>query len=76
MTGQSAPGARIVVTVTADGMVHAETQGVLGAACLDYVAILEDLVGGETVRSRYTADYRRTTIDQQGYQEQHGIEHA
>jgi hypothetical protein len=50
---------QIVVTVNADGTVTAETRGVLGERCLDYVAILEDLVDGRTTHSTYTADWNR-----------------
>ena len=49
------------VTVAADGVVTAETRNVMGAACLDYVAVLEDLLSAATVDSSYTADYTHTT---------------
>ncbi|HTJ35854.1 MAG TPA: DUF2997 domain-containing protein [Dactylosporangium sp.] len=48
---------RIVVTVAADGTVNAETLGITGSKCLDYVALLEDLLAAQAVHSRYTADY-------------------
>ena len=38
------PPPRIVVTVSADGQISAETEGLLGDACLDYIAVLEDLL--------------------------------
>lgn len=50
---------RIVVTVGPDGQVSAETVDILGERCLDYVAVLEDLVGGQVRQSAYTADYTR-----------------
>ena len=43
--------ARIVVTVRVDGTIEAETHGVTGAACLDYIARLEDLIDAGTVAS-------------------------
>ena len=49
------------VTVGPDGVVSAETRNVTGAACLDYVAVLEDLLQASAVDSNYTADYSRTT---------------
>lgn len=49
--------ARIVVTVRVDGTIEAETHGVTGAACLDYIARLEDLIDAGTVASRFTEDY-------------------
>ncbi len=76
MTGPASSGERIVITVTPDGLVSAETQGVLGERCLDYVAILEDLIEGQAVSSEYTADYTRTNANVEDYQEDHGVEHA
>ena len=51
----SAP--QIVVRIGPDGAVTAETRNVTGAACLDYVGLLEDLLDATTVDSSYTADY-------------------
>ena len=50
---------RIIVTVSSDGQVSAVTEGLLGEACLDYIAVLEDLLAARTVDSTYTADYTR-----------------
>ena len=55
---------RIVVTVGGDGQVSAETLDILGEHCLDYIAVLEDLIDGQVRTSSYTADFHR--------QEQHG----
>jgi hypothetical protein len=49
------------VRVAADGTVSAETHNVTGAKCLDYIGLLENLLGANTVQSSYTADYYRTT---------------
>ncbi|WP_233513783.1 DUF2997 domain-containing protein [Micromonospora craterilacus] len=43
-----------------EGVVSAETRGLLGERCLDYIAVLEELLGARTVQSAYTADYTRT----------------
>ncbi|MEU5553935.1 DUF2997 domain-containing protein [Micromonospora sp. NPDC047793] len=51
---------RLVVTVSSEGVVSAETRGILGDRCLDYVAVLEDLLVARTVSSAYTADHART----------------
>lgn len=50
---------RLIVRVLPDGTVRAETEGVTGSACLDYISLLEDLVSGQTVTSEFTADYLR-----------------
>ena len=49
----------ITLVVAADGTVTAETHGVAGPGCLDYIAVLEDLLDAKTVSSSFTADYHR-----------------
>jgi len=51
---------RIEVTVHPDGSVTAETKDIAGAACLDYIAVLENLLEAATSSSAYTGDYYRT----------------
>ncbi|MEU9824111.1 DUF2997 domain-containing protein [Micromonospora chersina] len=65
---------RIVLTVTSEGLVSAETQGLIGDACLDYIAILEDLLDARTIESAYTADYSKRTVTSN--QEERNVEHA
>lgn len=52
-------GGFISLTVRADGSVTAETHEVLGARCLDYIAVLEDLLDAQVLSSEFTADYDR-----------------
>ncbi|HZI36691.1 MAG TPA: DUF2997 domain-containing protein [Acidimicrobiia bacterium] len=49
---------RIAVTINRDGSIKAETLGIKGKTCLDYVPLLEELLEAETVQSEFTADYR------------------
>ena len=51
---------RVTVTIGRDGSISAETHGVTGSKCLDYIPLLEDLLDAETVSSEFTEDYRRT----------------
>jgi Protein of unknown function (DUF2997). len=51
---------RLIVSVRKDGTVHAETVGMHGEECLDYFAVLEDLLDAEVASSSYTADYTAT----------------
>ncbi len=53
-------GARVVVRVTPDGTISAETMGIKGPKCLDYVAVLEDLLEATTTSSAFTAEYSET----------------
>ncbi|MEU4481712.1 DUF2997 domain-containing protein [Micromonospora sp. NPDC023966] len=65
---------RIVLTVTSEGLVSAETKGLVGDTCLDYIAILEDLLDARTVESAYTADYSKRMLSSN--QEERNVEHA
>ncbi len=53
---------QLVVTIGPDGRVRAETKGVIGPACLNYIPLLEELLDAEAVSSEFTADYTRTTM--------------
>lgn len=52
---------RIVVRIAPDGAIHAETQGIKGEACLDYIEALEDLLDSETINSAFTPEYNETS---------------
>ncbi|MER7441571.1 DUF2997 domain-containing protein [Micromonospora avicenniae] len=67
---------RIVLTVTSDGVVSAETKGLVGSGCLDYISVLEDLLEARTVESAYTADYNRANVNVQNLQEDRNVECA
>ena len=49
---------RIAVTINKDGSIKAETLGIKGKTCLDYVPVLEELLDAETLQSAFTADYQ------------------
>jgi len=49
---------RIAITINRDGGIKAETLGIKGKNCLDYVPLLEELLDAETVQSAFTADYQ------------------
>jgi hypothetical protein len=68
--------ARIIVTVAADGQINAVTEGVLGEGCLDYIAVLEDLLAARTVDSTYTADYTRVRAEVHAVETQPDVERA
>lgn len=48
---------QVVVRVAADGTIRAETLGIKGPRCMDYIAVLEDLLDAQTTASAFTADY-------------------
>lgn len=51
---------QLIVSVRRDGTVHAETVGMYGEECLDYFAVLEDLLDAEVASSTYTAQFTAT----------------
>ncbi|MEI7815156.1 MAG: DUF2997 domain-containing protein [Coriobacteriia bacterium] len=51
---------QVFLRVGRDGAISAETKGVKGPKCLDYVALLEDLLGGQTIDSSFTSEYLET----------------
>ena len=50
---------KIKLRIYTDGKIEAETNGIKGKACLDYISILESLTGAATVDSDFTAEYRQ-----------------
>lgn len=50
---------KLVVQLRADGSVAAETFGMTGPECLEYIQQLEELLDAETTSSRFTEDYTR-----------------
>jgi hypothetical protein len=56
-------GRRIAVTINPDGTIKAETLGIKGKTCLDYVPVLEELLDAETLQSAFTADYQAADED-------------
>ena len=48
---------RIRVQIFPDGRIQAETQGIKGRSCTEYIKILEEILEAEAVESAYTAEY-------------------
>lgn len=60
---------RIKVEISADGNIRAETLGIFGQKCLDYVAVLEDMLEAEAIQSSFNGDYSKNgelITDQKG----------
>lgn len=48
---------RIVLRIRPDGSVAAETRGIKGAQCLDWVEVIEKLAAARAVDSHLTSEY-------------------
>lgn len=62
-------GRRIVVRVAPDGGISAETQGIKGPRCLDYIEVLEALLEARVTSSAFTTEYK--AIDAHNPSESH-----
>ena len=56
---------QLIVQVRPDGTVHAETIGMYGDECLDYIAVLENLLEAQTTSSSFTEAYAQVAAEQQ-----------
>ncbi|TFD57699.1 DUF2997 domain-containing protein [Cryobacterium suzukii] len=56
---------QLIVQVRPDGTVHAETVGLYGNECLDYIAILENMLDAETTTSSFTDAYGQVAATQE-----------
>ena len=52
---------RSVIRIRKDGSIQAESQGIKGKKCLNYLSRLEEIAGAQIVDSKYTkAFYEKT----------------
>ena len=56
---------QLIVQVRPDGTVHAETLGMYGNECLDYIAVLENMLDAETTASSFTDAYAQVAAEQE-----------
>ncbi|MBG6238542.1 hypothetical protein IWX78_001514 [Mycetocola sp. CAN_C7] len=55
---------QLIVQVRPDGTVHAETIGMHGEECLDYIAVLENMLDAETTASSFTDAYHQVAAEE------------
>ncbi|MCW3463998.1 DUF2997 domain-containing protein [Chitinophaga nivalis] len=48
---------KIIISIDKAGYVKAEISGAKGAACKEYIALVEELVNGKAVDETLTAEY-------------------
>ena len=51
---------QIKLRIYPTGKLEAETNGIKGKACLEYISVLESLTGSDTVDSDFTREYWET----------------
>lgn len=53
---------KIKIRITEEGSIYAETIGIKGKECLEYIELLEQLLDAETIDSNFTKEYAETEI--------------
>lgn len=48
---------KLIIKINKDGSINAETQGIKGSKCMDYIKVVENLLEAETVDSEYTKEF-------------------
>ncbi|MHA4045164.1 DUF2997 domain-containing protein [Bacillus cereus] len=56
---------RVKVRILPDGTIQAETKGIKGEKCTDYILILEELLQAEAIEAQYTEEFYETEQIQQ-----------
>jgi hypothetical protein len=56
---------QLIVQVRPDGTVSAETLGMHGEECLDYIAVLENMLDAQTTESSFTEAYSQVASEQE-----------
>ena len=60
---------KLIISIDKNGFVSAEVSGAKGKKCLDYIALLEDMLEGKTVSKEYTQEYfeQQTEVNEEQY---------
>jgi hypothetical protein len=48
---------KLIISIDKNGFATAEVSGAKGKKCLDYIALLEDILEGKMVSKEYTQEY-------------------
>lgn len=54
---------RVRIEIGIDGKIKAETLGIKGKKCLEFIQILEQMLDAETIDSEYTSEYIETNLN-------------
>jgi hypothetical protein len=55
----------IVIKISPSGEVQAETEGIKGKRCTDYIAVLENILKAKVADSAYTPEYYEPEIQEE-----------
>lgn len=61
----------VKIEIFSDGTIQAETKGIKGKKCMDYMKILEEILEAETVDSDHTPEYfEKENIQNRNFEKQ------
>ena len=64
---------KLIIKIKKDGTIEAETKGIKGKKCDDYVKIIEELTDSKVISKEYTKEYNETEEDELINQQQEKI---
>lgn len=50
---------KLIITIKKDGTIDAQTKGIKGKKCEDYIKIIEELTNSKAVNIEYTPEYNQ-----------------
>ena len=56
---------KLIIKIRKDGVVEAETKGINGQKCEDYLKIIEELTDSKVVKKEYTPEYYEKEMNTQ-----------
>ena len=56
---------KLIIKIRKDGVVEAETKGIKGQKCEDYLKIIEELTDSKVVKKEYTPEYYEKEMNTQ-----------
>lgn len=56
---------KVIIKICKDGTIEAETKGIKGKKCEDYIKIIEELTDSKMVEKEYTKEYYEEEVNVQ-----------
>ena len=50
---------KLIITIKKDGTIEAQTKGIKGKKCEDYIKVIEELTNSKAVNIEYTPEYNQ-----------------
>ena len=51
---------KLIIKIRKDGTIEAETKGIKGKKCEDYIKVIEELTNSKVIDKEYTSEYYET----------------